>query len=304
MLSQQCGYGRELVGAVDAVAVSGLFMVVGSLGYSWWATAGQDSGQAGKMGANPAGRSRRPGSLRGHRLDAAVEEGAQAGSKLLTASEAKWIGQDARRGSTCRRVQETQHDDGEYAILLCFRSGLIFTVSSGNVATNNHALQLHPNPKVEGGFFLGVDASSPVLLANFEGGALKSLGRNNNNRLYDLGPTAYGTLQDEVDGTKRYAVGFAKAAASGDVEKEWSLFVGGSDGTYSLRYQQPSNAVYGFMICAADHDLEAGPWYQLFYHIRAQNPVDFDNCEFVGVQTSVAPIILNGECNIGVPETE
>ncbi|KAI0469371.1 hypothetical protein F4859DRAFT_487948 [Xylaria cf. heliscus] len=179
-------------------------------------------------------------------------------------------------------------------------NGLILTVASTNAATNNRALQLRVNPNLEGGFFVGVDASSAVLLANFDNAALKSQARNDFNQLYDLGPTGYVNLRDETNGTSRYTVGFANASTwPGEVEREWSLSGGSEDGTYSVFHEEPLNIVNGFVLCQADHDLGPGPWYQLFYYTYAQTPAEFPECEFVGVRTTVGATISNGECDIG-----
>ncbi|KAI0550425.1 hypothetical protein F4679DRAFT_211292 [Xylaria curta] len=179
-------------------------------------------------------------------------------------------------------------------------NGLVLTLASNNPATNNRALQLRVNPFLEGGFFVGVDASSPVLLANFEDAAFKSEARNEFNQLYDLGPTGYLNLRDEINGTSRYTVGFANATTwPGEVEREWYLAGGSEDGTYSVYHQEPLNTVHGFVLCQADHDLDPGPWYQLFYYTYAQTPADLPECEFVGVRTTVGATIYNGECSIG-----
>ncbi|KAI0856898.1 hypothetical protein F4860DRAFT_491606 [Xylaria cubensis] len=179
-------------------------------------------------------------------------------------------------------------------------NGLVFTLASNNPVTNNRALQLRVNPFLEGGFFVGVDASSPVLLANFEDAAFKSAARNEFNQLYDLGPTGYLNLRDEINGTSRYTVGFANASTwPGEVEKEWYLAGGSEDGTYAVYHQEPLETVNGFVLCQADHDLDPGPWYQLFYYTYAQTPADFPECEFVGVRTTVGATIYNGACSIG-----
>ncbi|RYC62443.1 hypothetical protein CHU98_g3766 [Xylaria longipes] len=99
-------------------------------------------------------------------------------------------------------------------------NGLVLTLATNNPATNNRALQLRVNPYLEGGFFVGVDESSPVLLANFANAAAKSQARNEVNQLYDLGATGYLNLRDEVNGTSRYTVGFANASTwPGEVER-------------------------------------------------------------------------------------
>lgn len=53
------------------------------------------------------------------------------------------------------------------------------------------------------------------------------------------------------------------------------------------------------MLCEAVIDLDDGAWYQLFYYTYPEVPADFPGCEFVGVRTTVAATISNGECDIG-----
>ncbi|KAI1124152.1 hypothetical protein F5Y10DRAFT_250252 [Nemania abortiva] len=155
-------------------------------------------------------------------------------------------------------------------------NGLVFTLASTNSVTNNRALQLRTNPNLNTGFFVGLDATSPVLLSNFADGGLKSQARNIYNQLYDLGPTGYLNLRDETNGTDRYTVGFANASVwPGQVDTEWYLSGGAPDGTYDLFHDEPIGIVNGFVLCVADHDLDPGPWYQLFYYTYSQVPADF-----------------------------
>ncbi|KAI1364806.1 hypothetical protein F5Y08DRAFT_305800 [Xylaria arbuscula] len=179
-------------------------------------------------------------------------------------------------------------------------NGLIFTIASTDPATSNRAIQLRPNPNLSGGYFAGLDISSPVLLSNFANSSLLSLGRDIYNQLYALGPTGYLNQRDVVNGTTRNTVGFANATTwPGEVESEWYLSGGSSDGTYDLYHDEPLNTVHGFVLCEADHDLDPGPWYQLFYYTYDSAPAEFPECEFVGVRTTVAPTIYNGACDIG-----
>ncbi|KAI0876503.1 hypothetical protein GGS24DRAFT_220827 [Hypoxylon argillaceum] len=179
-------------------------------------------------------------------------------------------------------------------------NGLVFTVASTNAVTNNRALQLRTNPNLASGFFVGLDATSPVLLSNLADAAVESQARNLYNQLYSLGPTAYLNLRDEINGTDRYTVGFANASTwPGEVDREWYLSGGAPDGTYVLFHDEPLGVVNGFVLCVADHDLDPGPWYQLFYYTYSEIPADFPECEYVGIRTTVAATIYNGECDIG-----
>ncbi|KAI0007518.1 hypothetical protein F4779DRAFT_591483 [Xylariaceae sp. FL0662B] len=179
-------------------------------------------------------------------------------------------------------------------------SGLVFTVISNNATINNRAVQLRPNPFLEGGFFGGIDASSPVLLSNFREGGFYSQARDEFNRLYDLGPTGYLNQRDVTDGTTRYSFAFANATQwPGEVEKEWYLSGGSSTGSYYLYHNEPLDIVHGFLLCDSEIDLDHGPWSQLFYQTYSQIPHEFPNCESVGVRTTVAATIYNGACDIG-----
>jgi len=83
------------------------------------------------------------------------------------------------------------------------------------------------------------------------------------------------------------------------VEQDWLLLGGESDGTYSLFHATPVGLVNGFILCDAVIDLDNGPWQQLFYYTYTETPADLPGCEFVGVRTTVAATISNGECDIG-----
>ncbi|KAI0391011.1 hypothetical protein F5Y17DRAFT_461205 [Xylariaceae sp. FL0594] len=178
-------------------------------------------------------------------------------------------------------------------------NGLVYTVISNNPATDNRALQLRANPNLPGGFYVGIDAASPVLLGNFREGGWYAQARDQFNQLYDLGPTGYLNQRDEVGTTHRYTVGFANATTwPGAVEKQWLLTAPSQDGTYGLYHDEPNEIAHGFILCAADHSLEQGPWYQLYYNTYEDQAHEFPGCEFIGVRTSVAPTIYNGECDV------
>ncbi|KAI0401517.1 hypothetical protein F4802DRAFT_425023 [Xylaria palmicola] len=180
-------------------------------------------------------------------------------------------------------------------------NGLVLTIASNNPITNNRAIQLRANPYLPGAFFAGVDAASPVLLTNLADSALRSQARDLFNQLYDLGPTAYLNQRDEVNGTARYTVGFANATTwPGEVESKWYLSGGAPDGAYGLYHAEPLGTAHGFVLCAADHDLGPGPWYQLFYYAYSvSTPADLPGCEFIGLRTTVGATIYNGACEIG-----
>jgi len=187
-------------------------------------------------------------------------------------------------------------------------NGLVFTVISNNPVTDNRAVQLRPNPFFPGAFFAAIDNTSSVLLSNLVDAGLYSEARNEVNQLFDLGPTGYLNERQEVNGTTQYTFGFATPDPSiiessffpaGEVEQDWYLLGGESDGTYSIFHQTGDEIANGFMLCEAEIDLDSGSWYQLFYYNYEQTPADFPGCEFVGVRTTVAATISNGECDIG-----
>ncbi|KAI1187778.1 hypothetical protein F5B17DRAFT_303857 [Nemania serpens] len=179
-------------------------------------------------------------------------------------------------------------------------NGLVFTIASNNAVTNNRAIQLRPNPNLKGGFFAGLDATSPVLLSNLARGGLKSQARSLYNQIYDLGPTAYLNLRDDINGTQRYTVGVVNATTwPGKVDRHWILIGGEADGTYGLYHDEPVGVVNGFLLCVADHDLRPGPWYQLFYYTYESSSADIPGCESVGLRTTVSATIQDGKCAIG-----
>ncbi|KAI1269607.1 hypothetical protein F5Y18DRAFT_104607 [Xylariaceae sp. FL1019] len=178
-------------------------------------------------------------------------------------------------------------------------NGLIFTIASNNPVTNNRALQLRTNPNSEGLYYVGLDASSPVLLSNFADGAIKSQARNQVNAIEDLGPTGYLNKRTVLNGTTEYIFGFANATTwPGEVDTDWYLSGGPLTGTYNLYHNEGLGVVNGFVLCEADFDTEPGPWYALFYYVYKSVPADLPGCEFVAVRTTVAPFIENGECEI------
>jgi hypothetical protein len=179
-------------------------------------------------------------------------------------------------------------------------NGLVLTIASNNASTNNRALQLRPNPFLEGSFFVGVDASSPVLLANFREAGFYSQARDIFNQLYDLGPTGYLNLRDDTNGTQHWTVGFANATQwPGEVERAWYLAGGSEDGTYGLYHKEDLGVVHGFILCEPEVDLDNGPWLQLFYQTYTEFPTDTLKCESIGLRTTVAATIYNGACDIG-----
>jgi hypothetical protein len=131
--------------------------------------------------------------------------------------------------------------------------------------------------------------------------------RNDVNQLYNLGPTAYLNLRDNTTGTARYTIGFATAAdypgvaGPSPLDTAWYLSGGSEDGTYYLYHEEPLETVNGFLLCEAETDLGPGKWKQLFYETYQGAPADFQECENVGVTTTVGATIYNGECDIGGP---
>lgn len=183
------------------------------------------------------------------------------------------------------------------------RNGLVLTVISNTAATNNRAVQLRPNPFLEGGFFAGVDNSpaSGVLLANLREGGIYSQARNQVNQLYDLGPTGYLNQRDVSGNTTRWTFAFADPTVwPGEVERAWQLSAPTSDGTYGLYHEEGVGITNGFILCQSDVDTAHGPWWQLYYVTSSgQSTEEFAGCEYVGLRTTVAARIENGACDIG-----
>ncbi|KAI1327628.1 hypothetical protein F5Y16DRAFT_371268 [Xylariaceae sp. FL0255] len=183
-------------------------------------------------------------------------------------------------------------------------NGLVWTIASTNPVTNNRAIQLRTNPNIDGAFYVGLDASSSVLLGNLADGAIKSQARDEYNQLYDLGPTGYLSERTEINGTTEYIFGFANATVVGaggttkQVDTNWTMIAPDNTGTYGLYHDEGDGVVNGFILCEADFDTAPGPWYVLLYYVYESEPANLPGCEFVGVRSTVAPDILNGECEI------
>ncbi|KAI0479512.1 hypothetical protein GGR56DRAFT_384911 [Xylariaceae sp. FL0804] len=181
------------------------------------------------------------------------------------------------------------------------KNGLVFTVASTNPITNNRAIQLRPSDAQHPGStssLAGIDATSPVLLANLVDGGLYSEARNEDNQLYALGPTGRLDLRDETDSTARYGLAFANATGTTTgADTAWQLTAIGSDGTYALYHSVPVGVVNGFVLCSsAEADAAA---YELFYYEYEGTAADLPGCEFISLRTTVAPVIFNGACDIG-----
>ncbi|KAF2149594.1 hypothetical protein K461DRAFT_49057 [Myriangium duriaei CBS 260.36] len=184
--------------------------------------------------------------------------------------------------------------------------GLTFNVISNNPLTNNRVLQLRPNPYSTGAgnfSFVGIDAHSPVLLANFNSGKWVSQARNLENQIYDLGPTGYLNLRTTVNGTSQYTVGFADATVyPAAADEGWKLEAPNFTGTYGLYHAEGDGVANGFILCDASQgnaDVNVKGFYQLFYYVYSETPAELKGCEFIGVRTTVAPDIENGACSIG-----
>jgi len=167
---------------------------------------------------------------------------------------------------------------------------LTFSVVSSNPLTNNRTLQLRPNQyETELGFppntfhYVGLDSTSPVLVANLTSGGLYS----------ETGGTishqGYLNLQEEysVGNTTQYLFSFGNVTSYPEAtDPDWRLLVAGED--YALFHDEPDGVVNGFVLCEADFDLdEGGPWYDLTYVTYTQSPAELDNCEFVGIQSTL-----------------
>ncbi|KAH8878968.1 hypothetical protein GQ53DRAFT_789600 [Thozetella sp. PMI_491] len=174
--------------------------------------------------------------------------------------------------------------------------GLAFNIISNNPETNGRSLQLRPNQYEteysfpEGTFhYVGLDDSSPVLLADLESGGLFSEERGEDGVLTDLGPTGYLNVKTIVDTTTQYLFSFANATIYANAtDPGWLLRLAGDDGTYVLFHDVEVGLVNGFQLCKADFDLNYGPWWVLQYYTYTSTPVEFPNCEPVGVYTIVA----------------
>lgn len=124
-----------------------------------------------------------------------------------------------------------------------------------------------------------------MLLANLTSGILSSetsgivghLGYLNEEQEFDVGNTT------------QYLFSFGNTTVYPPAtDPDWYLTTLGEDGTYGLYHDEPEGLVNGFVLCEADFDLDDGPWYDLTYVTYSDAPAELDNCEFVGIQTTVA----------------
>lgn len=194
--------------------------------------------------------------------------------------------------------------------------GLVLTIILGDAKNNHRAVQLRPDTSAEGvkdGILLaGIDPASEVLLANLDKGHLLSEALNQLNQVYVLAPTGFIIKHSESTSngtsTTKYIVAFASPDRQPKEAEEpnWTLDFGTSEGEYWLYHHTESGLSHGFALCNATTGGGGGGetgvehWQQLFY-TRTSGvgaPAGLEGCDFIGVKTTVAPNIMNGECNM------
>ncbi|KAK2595381.1 hypothetical protein QQS21_006917 [Conoideocrella luteorostrata] len=167
-------------------------------------------------------------------------------------------------------------------------SDLHFYVRSRNPVTNNRKLALrpylhdeafgHPNGTTH---YVGVDSTSPELVANMSAGGLYSTSSAT------LRHTAYLNLQQgfpDPGQTEQYLVFFANYTELPQAaDNDWTLSVG--QGIFDLRHNQPADTEASFALCEADFNLNFGPWYDLTYVWYTGTPAPLKKCEYITIES-------------------
>lgn len=158
-----------------------------------------------------------------------------------------------------------------------------FSVHSTNPLYDNQVLKLRHNQYYNSGdkfHFVGVDAISPILHANLDGGALKSIST------VTYGHQGYLNVlhQFPKGNTTQYDFTFGEVATYPNaVDTKWS--VQPFDGEHLiLTHDVPKGTVSGFQLCEADFDLDEGSWYDLTFVTYELEGQKIDNCEPVEIR--------------------
>jgi len=173
-------------------------------------------------------------------------------------------------------------------------------VKANNPAYDGHNVQLRTLSS--GVQSVVVDKASPVLAAQLREGVIYSEGRSLTNAIYDLGPTAVLTNTTGIGNLQRQRFDFSNTTAPAygagevNVRNAWYLESLGDDGTYGLYHNVPIGIVNGFLICPVGSG--SNKYYQLYYNEYQTSPGDLGKCGSIGLQTTIAPVIINGECTI------
>ncbi|QPH16138.1 hypothetical protein C2857_000701 [Epichloe festucae Fl1] len=167
---------------------------------------------------------------------------------------------------------------------------LKFHVRSTNPATNNRRLSLRPSPKDKAlGFpagtfhYVGLDDTSPQLVARMTGGALSSTTGETINHggciNFQRGLGDGQTLQFSF-----FFGNIARFPPAADTD--WTLKP--SSGGLELHHNQPAGSKGGFALCKANFDLDSGPRYDLTYFWSDGKPAKLDGCELVTIVSTQA----------------
>jgi len=180
-------------------------------------------------------------------------------------------------------------------------------VRANNPAYDGHSVQLRNS--TTGVQTVVVDNASPVLKAQLLNGIIYSEGRTLENANYHLGPTGRLVNTTSLGNAQRQRFtfesvnGYANATQNGtyaygrrggEVNSRNGFYLESlsDDGTYGLYHNVPTETSNGFLICPV------GSYHQLFYYTYHSTPGNLSNCESIGLQTTIAPVILNGNCTI------
>ncbi|KAL7928432.1 hypothetical protein V8C35DRAFT_318269 [Trichoderma chlorosporum] len=171
-----------------------------------------------------------------------------------------------------------------------------FRVFTGNNKHSNFQFRLRPNQyDTELGypagsfFYVGIDATDPVLVANLRDGVLYSQGRNTDGSFYDLGPTGFINLQQTVNTSSSYLFSFANATIYPPaLDAGWLLTSTDAGHTYELGYTKQEGAINGWRWCIPDFDLDEGPWSYVEFFNYTGTPTFDSDCSPATVVATVA----------------
>ncbi|OTB14737.1 hypothetical protein K445DRAFT_23264 [Daldinia sp. EC12] len=177
-------------------------------------------------------------------------------------------------------------------------SYLTWTILSDKKGSNlnNKQVKLRPLAGLPAGGLVVIDDLSPVLMTRFWNNSLYAVGRDKNNKVYELGPTGY--LNMSSISPHRFAkFDFLFANVTGlpgpnalpmSVDTKWVLQreVNADVGTYKLIHDAIAEII-GFSACPEGPEGK-DRWYRLIY-MASYSGEQWDNpgCENVAVRTIV-----------------
>ncbi|MCJ1328198.1 hypothetical protein MMC10_004874 [Thelotrema lepadinum] len=156
-------------------------------------------------------------------------------------------------------------------------------IASANPLIDGRNVQLRQTNGKGSPQIVVVDATSPVLQAKMENGVIYSENRTLENQLYDLGPVSHLKNVSTTISSSLQEFYFQNATSTTKATGNFMLELIGSNAVYGLYHKVPLEVVNGFIIC------QKGDYWQLYYNTYLQTPPNYDACEYVGVQGTIAP---------------